>query len=85
MSEFFDPRGPIRDRLTLAEIVGPAADCPLCGAELVMDDRRGLWRCSKCPKGGDLFDYVQARDGVDFTEALEYLARRAGVEWDGRD
>ncbi len=46
---------------------------------LSIDPARGLYHCFGCGKGGDLFRWVQDTQNVDFTEALELLARRAGV------
>lgn len=40
---------------------------------------RGIWHCFGCQKGGDIFKFLMEREGVDFTEALEILAKRAGV------
>lgn len=40
----------------------------------------GLWNCFGCHKGGDLFDFVQEREGLDFVEAVRYLADREGIE-----
>ena len=38
------------------------------------------WRCfGACADGGDLFTYVMKKEGWEFRETLEYLARRAGV------
>ncbi len=39
------------------------------------------WRCfGACADGGDIFSFVMKREGYDFKEALELLARRAGVQ-----
>ncbi len=41
----------------------------------------GTWRCfGQCNEGGDIFKYVMKREGMDFSQALKYLAERAGVQ-----
>jgi len=37
------------------------------------------WWCYGCHRGGDVFDWVQLRDEVSFSEALSVLANRAGL------
>jgi DNA primase len=44
-----------------------------------VDRARGLYHCFGCDKGGDVFSFVQETQGVDFGDALELLARRAGI------
>ncbi len=44
-----------------------------------VDRARGLYNCFGCGKHGDIFTFVQETQGLDFPEALEALARRAGI------
>jgi len=39
-----------------------------------------IWHCFGCGLGGDIFEFVKQTEAVEFREALEILAARAGVE-----
>ena len=41
---------------------------------------REVWHCFGCGAGGDLIEFVKKIEGVEFSEALQMLADRAGVE-----
>lgn len=40
---------------------------------------RGLWYCFGCQRGGDVFTFLMEKENLSFGEALEVLAKRAGV------
>jgi DNA primase len=41
---------------------------------------RGMWYCFSCTQGGDVITFVRKIDNLSFTEAVERLASRAGIE-----
>ena len=42
------------------------------------------YKCWSCGKSGDVFTFIQEHERVDFREALELLARRAGITLEKR-
>src|ERR1041384_6228739 len=42
------------------------------------------YRCWSCGEHGDIFDFVEKKENLDFLDALEYLARRGGVAFERR-
>ena len=44
-----------------------------------INEGRQSWACWVCADRGDAFSYVMKRDSLEFREALEYLADRAGI------
>jgi DNA primase len=45
-----------------------------------VDPRRQRFKCWSCGKYGDVLDFVQEHERISFPEALELLARRAGIK-----
>ena len=45
----------------------------------MVNSERQSWHCFGCSKGGDIFSFLQEIEGMDFVEALKFLADRAGV------
>lgn len=48
-------------------------------ASMSVDTARGLYYCHGCHAKGDVFTFVQETQGLTFPEALEALARQAGI------
>ncbi|MFI2101995.1 DNA primase [Isoptericola sp. NPDC019693] len=85
----------VRERARIEEIVSahvtlkPAGVGSLKGLCPFHDERTpsfhvrpgvGRWHCFGCGEGGDVISFVQKIDGMGFTDAVEYLADRAGVQ-----
>ena len=89
----------VRDATDLVELAGAYTELRRVGSDRMSgrcplhDERtpsftitpsRQLFKCFGCDAGGDALSLVQLKEGLDFPAALEFLARRAGIEL-GRD
>jgi DNA primase len=88
----------IKSRLEITEVVGAyvplkqsgrnlKAPCPFHQektASFTVSPEKGIYHCFGCGEGGDIFSFVMKMEGVDFRQALELLARKAGVELTAR-
>ncbi|PJI93397.1 DNA primase [Luteimicrobium subarcticum] len=85
----------VRERTRIDEVVGehvtlrPAGVGSLKGLCPFHDERSpsfhvrpqvGRWHCFGCGEGGDAISFVQKIHGLGFTDAVEMLAQRAGVQ-----
>lgn len=54
-------------------------------ASFHVDDRKGFYYCFGCHAKGDILSFVQEAENVGFMEAVEVLAREAGMPMPARD
>ena len=64
------------------------APCPFHqekSASFHVDDRKGFYYCFGCHAKGDAISFVKETENVGFMEAVEILAREAGMPMPARD
>ena len=64
------------------------APCPFHqekSASFHVDDRKGFYYCFSCHAKGDAISFVQNTENMGFMEAIELLAREAGMQMPARD
>ncbi|MDH2327535.1 DNA primase [Cereibacter sp. SYSU M97828] len=64
------------------------APCPFHqekSASFHVDDRKGFYYCFGCHAKGDALSFVRETENVGFMEAVEILAREAGMQMPARD
>jgi DNA primase len=84
----------VKSRLDLVEVIGGYVTLHRAGRELTglcpfhaektpsftVSPQRQVWHCHGCHAGGDLLTFIEQIERVDFRQALDMLADRAGVE-----
>lgn len=96
MARYYDEQvvQEIQDRLDIVDIVSETVNlsrkgnrywglCPFHQEKtpsFSVTPDKNMFYCFGCHAGGDIFSFVMKRDGLDFKEALELLAARAGIE-----
>jgi len=93
-----DEREEIRARINIVDLVsqrvalkkagkGYTGLCPFHqdrNPSFSVDPTTGRYRCWSCNESGDIFTWVMKTENVDFAQALQDLASRAGVELKSR-
>jgi DNA primase len=83
----------IRERVSIVEVVSGYVSlkktgrnhvglCPFHAEKtpsFTVNEERGVFHCFGCGAGGTVFTFLMRADRIDFLEAVEVLARRAGV------
>ncbi len=83
----------IKDRLDVVELLSEYLQLKQAGANwkglcpfhnektpsFMVSREKQIWHCFGCGKGGDIFEFIQEIEGMEFVEALTVLAQRAGV------
>ena len=91
-----DAKEDIRARLAIEDVIGEYVQLKRAGRSwkglspftaektpsFVVSPDKQIWHDFSSGRGGDMFAFVMEMEGLDFRQALELLARRAGVDLD---
>ena len=89
-----DAKEEIRSRLNIEDVIGEYVSLKRAGRNFkgispfteektpsfIVSPDKSIWHDFSSNKGGDVFSFVMEVEGIEFREALELLARKAGVE-----
>ncbi len=89
-----DSKDEVKRRLSVEEVVGEYVELRRAGrnfkalspfstektASFMVSPEKQIWHDFSSNRGGDIFSFIMEVEGVDFKEALEILAKKAGVE-----
>lgn len=84
----------IKDKLNILDVISPYVELHKAGKNykgkspfaaektpsFYVSPDRGMYYCFSTSQGGDIFNFIQAMEGIDFKESLKMLAVKAGVE-----
>jgi len=89
-----DAKEEVRSRLNIEDVIGEYVQLKRAGRNykglspfsgektpsFYVSPDKNIWHDFSSNKGGDVFTFVMEVEGMDFRQALEHLARKAGVE-----
>ena len=89
-----DAKEEVRSRLNIEDVVGEYVQLKRAGRNFkglspftgertpsfYVSPEKNIWHDFSSNKGGDIFSFIMEVEGLDFREALELLAQRAGVD-----
>lgn len=89
-----DAKEEVRARLAIEDVVGEYVQLKRTGRNFkglspftdertpsfIVSPDKQIWHDFSSGKGGDVFSFVMLMEGMEFRQALEHLARRAGVD-----
>lgn len=89
-----DAKEEVRARLNIEDVIGEYVQLKRAGRNLkglspftdertpsfMVSPEKQIWHDFSSGKGGDIFTFVMLVEGMDFRQALEHLARQAGVD-----
>lgn len=93
-TNYMDAKEEVRARLAIEDVIGEYVQLKRAGRNFkglspfssektpsfFVSPDKNIWHDFSSNKGGDIFSFVMEVEGLDFREALEMLARKAGVE-----
>mgnify|MGYP001796562137 CR=1 FL=1 len=91
---FQNPWQEVKDSLDITEVIAEYARVKPAGANykilcpfhrdknpsLIISPSKQIWHCFGCGAGGDVFGFVSQYNNISKKEALEMLAKKAGIE-----
>ncbi len=89
-----DAKEEVRSRLSIEDVIGEYVQLRRAGRSFkglspftsektpsfYVSPEKNIWHDFSSNKGGDVFSFVMEVEGMDFRQALEHLARKAGVD-----
>lgn len=89
-----DAKEEVRSKLNIEDVIGEYVQLKRAGRNFkglspfsgektpsfYVSPDKNIWHDFSSNKGGDVFAFVMEAEGMDFRQALEYLARKAGVD-----